>query len=52
MFNEILTSIEGIEIYPVFSLIIFFVFFICLAVWVLKADKKYLEKMSELPFEK
>ncbi|MBS1493382.1 MAG: CcoQ/FixQ family Cbb3-type cytochrome c oxidase assembly chaperone [Bacteroidetes bacterium] len=52
MFDNILTSIEGIAIYPIFSLVIFFLFFLGLTVWVLKADKKYLEKMSEIPFEK
>lgn len=52
MFNEILSSIDGVAIYPIFSLLIFFLFFIGLGIWVLKADKKYIEKMSEIPFEK
>lgn len=52
MFDNILTSIEGIAIYPIFSLIVFVLFFTGLTLWVLKVDKKYIEKMSELPFEK
>ncbi len=52
MFDQILTSIEGIAIYPMFSLGIFFLFFVGLLIWVMKVDKKYLDKMSEIPFEK
>lgn len=52
MFDNILTSIEGIAIYPIFSLIVFLLFFIGLTVWVLRVDKKYIDKMSELPLEK
>ncbi|CAN5480080.1 cbb3-type cytochrome c oxidase subunit 3 [soil metagenome] len=52
MFNEVLQSIDGISIYPIFSLLIFFVFFLGLTIWVIKADKNYLKKMSELPIEK
>lgn len=52
MFDEILTSIEGIAIYPVFSLIVFVLFFLGLTIWVMKVDKKYIDKMSEIPFEK
>ncbi|SHH74293.1 cytochrome C oxidase subunit IV [Wenyingzhuangia marina] len=46
-----MTSIEGIEIYPMISLSIFFVFFALLFFWVIKAKKEYIEKVSNLPFE-
>lgn len=52
MFDNILQSIEGVAVYPIFSLLIFFVFFVGLGIWVYKADKNYLKKMSELPIEK
>ncbi len=52
MFDNIFKTIEGIAVYPVFSLLIFFLFFVGLAIWVLKVDKKYIQKMSEIPFEK
>lgn len=52
MFDQILTSIEGIAVYPVFSLIVFVLFFIGLSIWVLRVDKKYIDKMSEIPLEK
>ncbi|ANW95701.1 cytochrome C oxidase subunit IV [Wenyingzhuangia fucanilytica] len=46
-----MVSIDGIEIYPIISLSIFFVFFTLLFLWVWKAKKEYLEKVSNLPFE-
>ncbi len=49
MYKEVLSAVEGMGIFPVISLIIFFVFFIGVAVWFIKADKKYLNKMSNLP---
>lgn len=46
-----MVTIEGIEIYPMISLSIFFVFFTLLFFWVFKAKKEYIEKVSNLPFE-
>jgi hypothetical protein len=46
-----MTSIEGIEIYPMISLSIFFIFFTLLFFWVIKAKKEYIDKVSNLPFE-
>jgi cbb3-type cytochrome oxidase subunit 3 len=46
-----MASISGIEIYPVISFIIFFAFFV-LATWlILKADKKHIAKMANLPLD-
>ncbi|ELR70757.1 hypothetical protein C900_03365 [Fulvivirga imtechensis AK7] len=39
------------EIWPIISLTIFFVFFICLVLWVIKADQGYINKMKQLPVE-
>jgi hypothetical protein len=36
---------------PVFSLVVFFVFFISLAVWLVLANKKRMEEISQLPLE-
>ncbi|MGY5353930.1 CcoQ/FixQ family Cbb3-type cytochrome c oxidase assembly chaperone [Wenyingzhuangia sp. IMCC45467] len=46
-----MATIEGIEIYPMISLSIFFAFFSLLFLWVWKAKKDYLKKVSNLPFE-
>jgi cytochrome c oxidase cbb3-type subunit 3 len=44
-------SIAGIEIFPLISLIIFFVFFIGLIIYVWKADKERFQKISRLPLD-
>lgn len=44
-------SITGIEIYPVISLLIFFIFFVLLFWWVFTAKKDYIESVSNIPFE-
>ncbi|WP_010135345.1 hypothetical protein [Ochrovirga pacifica] len=46
-----MVTIDGISIYPIVSLSIFFVFFALLFFWVYKAKKDYLNKVSNLPFE-
>lgn len=52
MIRDVLQSLEGIELYPVISLIIFIVFFAALIIWMIKVDKKYIKKMKNLPLEK
>ena len=49
MFKNTLETIDGIGIYPMFSLLVFFIFFIGMFIWVIKADIKHLEKMSHVP---
>jgi cbb3-type cytochrome oxidase subunit 3 len=44
-------DISGIEIYPMISLLIFFIFFVILFWWVFTAKKEYIQKVSNLPFE-
>lgn len=44
-------SIEGIEIYPIISLLIFFVFFVGLFWWVFTAKKDYVEEVSQIPLD-
>ncbi|MBK7379809.1 MAG: cbb3-type cytochrome c oxidase subunit 3 [Ignavibacteriales bacterium] len=51
MFENYLSSIEGVGIYPIISLLIFFIFFVALAIWAMRVDKNYLKKMRELPLE-
>jgi len=49
-FIHYLETITGVGIYPLTSLAIFFVFFAAVATWTLKADKKYINSMKQLPF--
>ena len=51
MIKEVLQSIEGVEFYTIVSMIIFILFFVGMAIWLLKVDKKYIKTMSELPLE-
>ncbi len=44
-------SMEGVAIYPLISLLIFFLFFTVLFWWVFTARKEYIKKVSELPLE-
>lgn len=46
-----MTTIDGVSIYPIVSLSIFFVFFALMFFWVFKAKKEYLQKVSNLPFD-
>lgn len=48
---ENLERIEGVANYPMFSLLLFFVFFVALFVWVLTASKSHIQEMSELPLK-
>ena len=51
MYQEILRTIDNVAVWPVISFVIFFLFFICLLWWVMVVDKKFIEKMKNLPFD-
>ena len=51
MYKEVLQSIEGVGIFPIISMIVFAAFFTVVIIWYFKADKKYLNKMSNLPLD-
>ncbi|WP_083261281.1 cytochrome C oxidase subunit IV [Crocinitomix algicola] len=42
-------SIDGIEVYPLVSLIIFVAFFLGLFIWVVRMDKRKSSEMSQYP---
>jgi cytochrome c oxidase cbb3-type subunit 4 len=46
-----MTSIGHIEIYPIISFVIFFVFFLAVLLLVFKSDKLFISKMENLPLE-
>ena len=48
MFKQI-TDLSGGEYYLITSLLIFMVFFILIGVYLLKLNKNYIKKMSEMP---
>ncbi len=51
MFQYLFDSIAGVEIFPIISLILFFVVFVGIVIWAIRADKDYLKKMEELPLD-
>ncbi|HQY21092.1 MAG TPA: CcoQ/FixQ family Cbb3-type cytochrome c oxidase assembly chaperone [Ignavibacteria bacterium] len=51
MFKHYFEIIEGIDIYPIFSLLVFLIFFSMTIVFILKSDKEYIKEMSNLPLE-
>jgi cbb3-type cytochrome oxidase subunit 3 len=44
-----LESIEGVAIFPIIGIIIFFSFFVGLLWWVFKLDKRFVKDMSDAP---
>ncbi len=44
-------SITGIEVYPLISLLIFFIFFVVLFWWVFTAKKDYINTVSNIPLD-
>jgi hypothetical protein len=46
-----LERIQGVEIYPIISLLIFFAFFLLMNYFVFNLDKGYINKMKNMPLE-
>tara|TARA_R110000787_G_scaffold96415_2_gene199744 strand:- start:24209 stop:24397 length:189 start_codon:yes stop_codon:yes gene_type:complete len=46
-----LESIDGVAIYPLISLLIFFVFFVVLFWWVFTAKKSHIDEVSNIPLD-
>jgi hypothetical protein len=49
--SNYLSSMDGVSIYPIITLIIFFGFFALMFVLTYKIDKKKLEENSQLPLK-
>ena len=47
-----LENIDGVSVFPIISLMIFFIFFILLFGWVITAKKSYIDEVSNIPFDK
>jgi cbb3-type cytochrome oxidase subunit 3 len=48
-FINYLEKIAGVDIYALTSFAIFFTFFIAMSFWALKADKKLIDEMNQIP---
>ncbi|MBC5836644.1 cbb3-type cytochrome c oxidase subunit 3 [Flavobacterium muglaense] len=54
MFEQIkhnMETIAGVAIYPILSLLIFFIFFVGLGIWVLSYKKEKLNELSQIPLQ-
>lgn len=51
MIKNILTSIEGIDIYPVFALVLFVVLFLAVLIRVARMDSGLVRQLERLPFD-
>ncbi|MDE3183331.1 MAG: CcoQ/FixQ family Cbb3-type cytochrome c oxidase assembly chaperone [Bacteroidota bacterium] len=49
--QDVTENIEGAEIYPMISLIIFFLFFVVLLWFVLKMSKERVDILSNIPLD-
>jgi cytochrome c oxidase cbb3-type subunit IV len=52
MFEHYFESAENVDIFAITATIIFVVVFIAVVIWVFRIDKKYINKMENLPFDK
>ena len=48
-FINYIEKVSGVDIYGLISLLIFVVFFTAMLTWVIRADKKKIKEMSEIP---
>jgi cytochrome c oxidase cbb3-type subunit 4 len=47
----IMGSIDGVEVYPIVSLLVFFIFFVVLGFYVFKMSKKHVSEMKQVPLD-
>ncbi len=50
-FRNYLETMTGIGIYPLISLLIFFIFFVGCLIYVYKADNNKMEEMKNIPLD-
>jgi len=51
MVKNVVEAIEGIGIWGVVSLMIFFLFFVTVTIWAIRADKNHIQHMKRLPLD-
>jgi hypothetical protein len=50
-FINYLEKITGVDVYGMSSFMIFFTFFVIMALWAWKADKKLIDKINRIPLD-
>ena len=54
MFEQVkhnLETIDGVSIFPIISLLIFFFFFVGLGIWVFSYKKERIDELSQMPLQ-
>jgi cytochrome c oxidase cbb3-type subunit IV len=51
MINNVLTNIDGIGLYGIISIVIFFGFFSGMLIWAFALKQSHLQNMGKLPIE-
>ena len=51
MYKYVLRSMEGVEVFPSISLILFFTFFVLLVAYIIRKGKPYWEAAAHIPLE-
>jgi hypothetical protein len=51
MYKEVLRSIDGVEVFPVISLLLFFAFFVGVVVWSIGLDRQRVSELARLPLD-
>lgn len=51
MISNYLSTIDGVSIFPVIALMLFFSLFVCLLIWTIRIDKSYINEMQNLPLD-
>ena len=52
MIEQYIESMQGLDVFYITSTILFIVMFISIVIWIFRLDKKYINKMENLPFDK
>lgn len=50
-FIHYLERISGVGIYPLISLLVFFIFFVVVTWWVFRTDKTHIDQLSHIPLD-
>jgi cbb3-type cytochrome oxidase subunit 3 len=50
-FINYLEKITGVDVYALTSFLIFFTFFVVMTLWALRADKKMIDVLSNIPLD-
>lgn len=48
--RQFLNGVQGVDIYLIISLLIFFTFFVGMLIWLVRANKTYIQEAKNIPF--